>query len=201
MGYLKFWPIGILLIFVNSGNSESPNPPPTVILKNGDILEGFHVSTPSGASGRVFLGVPYAQPPVGSLRFQKPHPLDHDAKNFTCLTYKSNCWQNHSHIDEPITDLNEDCLYLNIFAGQGCRNGSECPVLYYIHGGAFEFDAPSMFPVELMVENFATHGLIFVTVAYRLGVLGFWSLGSEEAVGNYALYDVMEGLKWVSKFL
>lgn len=92
--------------------------------------------------------------------------------------------------------MSEDCLYLNVFSGHSCEK-SKCPVLYYIHGGAFEFDGPSMFPVDVLVENFATHGLVLITIAYRLGVLGFWSLGGEEAMGNYALYDVIEGLKWV----
>lgn len=186
--------------FAFARSTKTEPPPPTAILENGDIVEGFHVSTRSGAEARVFLGVPYAQPPVGPLRFQKPQPIEKtkNSRRISGQVYRSSCWQNHSHIDNPITDLDEDCLYLNIFAGLGCHNESKCPVLYYIHGGAYEFDSPNMFPIEVLVENFATHGLVMVTVAYRLGALGFWSLGSQEAVGNYALYDVIEGLRWVS---
>lgn len=83
--------------------------------------------------------------------------------------------------------MSEDCLFMNVFVGLQCTEENPCPVLYYIHGGAHEFESPTMFPAEVLVENFATHGLVLAFVAYRLGAAGFWSTGTEEAIGNWAM--------------
>lgn len=172
----------------------------SVKLTSGHILEGFKV-TASGQEANAWLGVPFAEAPVGELRFQKPRSLAPSTDYVSCKAYKPACYQNHSLIaDKRIREMSEDCLYLNIFSGSDCTSKNGCPVLYYIHGGAYEFDSPVLFPVDVLVENFASKGLVLVTVAYRLGALGFWSTGTEEAPGNYGVYDVLEGLKWTQRY-
>uniref|UniRef100_A0A915JNU5 Carboxylesterase type B domain-containing protein n=1 Tax=Romanomermis culicivorax TaxID=13658 RepID=A0A915JNU5_ROMCU len=94
----------------------------------------------------------------------------------------------------------EDCLYINVFVSPKCllstnqssvattnQSMSLCPVLYYVHGGANEFESPAMFPVDDLTDNIASQDIVLVTVAYRLGVLGFFSTGSDDVPGNWAI--------------
>lgn len=61
------------------------------------------------------------------------------------------------------------------------------PVIYYIHGGGNEYDTPRMFPVNPVVDRFASKEIIFAFVAYRLGPFGFWTLGTDENAGNMGM--------------
>lgn len=206
--------ITAIAILLRAGTHATPDaaveegPPPVVTLTTGHILEGYRAQTLSNHSANVFLGVPFAEPPIGRLRFQKTHPLkplsaanESSEARLSCRAYRASCWQNHSMVrDERIVSMSEDCLYLNVFSGLRCGvDGNLCPVLHYIHGGAFEFDSPTMFSVDFLIDNFASKDIVLVTVPYRLGALGFWSTGGPEAMGNNGLYDVLEGLKWVQR--
>ncbi len=77
--------------------------------------------------------------------------------------------------------MSEDCLSLNVFAPIDAldKNGKKYPIIYYIHGSAWDFDSPRSYNPELLIENFVSTGLILVTVQYRLGALGFWTTGND----------------------
>lgn len=182
-----------------------------VRISDGEI-EGTLITAENGATGYGFMGIPYAQPPLGRLRFRNPVPPTPWNGPLQCKKYKSNCWQIHTTMaGENFTGI-EDCLYLNVFSGLDCSETNPCPILYYIHGGQWEFDTPSVFPPELLVENFASQGLVVVTVAYRLGVFGFWSSGGDEAIGNFGIHgectpllhfrlaDVLVRFRYASRF-
>jgi para-nitrobenzyl esterase len=142
-----------------------------------------------------FKGVPFAEPPVGPLRFRAPVPIkrwngERDATRFSAAAMQP---------DEPGVEKSEDCLYLNIWAPAG--NGP-FPVYVWIHGGGFTggYAFESMYDGTQMAKD----GVICITVAYRLGILGFLDfeplLGSEYAgSANNALRDLMAALEWIQQ--
>lgn len=166
------------------------------------------VQTPSGAlrglrsnGVRVFRGVPFAEPPVGDLRFRAPVPKRawtgvRDATHFGAAAVQDG--------DRSVTQ-SEDCLYLNLWApdsanDSGIRAGGKLPVFVWIHGGGFTGGVP--FAEIFDGTGFARQGMIVVTVAYRLGVLGFLDveplLGTAYAgSGNNAVRDLMVALGWI----
>lgn len=161
-----------------------------VQLPDGEI-EGRLVITSKENEGIAFLGIPYAKPPIGNLRFRLPQPPSKWNGVLECQEYKPACWQIHTAMDGINYTGIEDCLYLNVFAGRQCLDNekkAKCPVLYYIHGGGYDFDTPSAFPPEVLVDNFASKDIIMVTIQYRLNAFGFWTVGNEEANGNYGMH-------------
>jgi para-nitrobenzyl esterase len=171
---------------------------PTVKTANG-ILQGTQLS---GIS--MFKGVPYAEPPVGDLRWKEPQSVkswegtrkaDHFAPRamqlpvFSDMKFRSD-------------GVNEDCLYLNIWTP--AKTGrEELPVLVYFYGGGFIAGDGSEFRYD--GESMSRRGIVTVTVNYRLGVFGFMAhpeLSKESpqhASGNYGLLDQTEALRWVHK--
>jgi para-nitrobenzyl esterase len=144
---------------------------------------------------RIFRGVPFAQPPVGPLRFRAPEPLKpwtapRAATRFAAAAIQSG---------EPGVEHSEDCLYLNLWAPAG---KGPFPVFVWIHGGGFT--GGHAFEPMYDGAGLASQGVICVTVAYRLGVLGFLDL--EPLLGpayagsaNTALRDLLAALDWVQK--
>jgi para-nitrobenzyl esterase len=156
--------------------------------------------TPSGmlkgevAGGvRVFKGVPFAEPPIGALRFKAPAKKsawadERDATKFAAAAVQPG---------EPSVAKSEDCLYLNVWTPEGATGA---PVFVWVHGGGFT--GGRSFETVTDGSQFAREGVVVVTVAYRLGVLGFLDveplLGAEYAgSGNNGLRDVICALEWV----
>ncbi len=140
---------------------------------------------------RIFRGVPFAQPPVGPLRFRAPAAAARWSGVRDALKSAPAAMQ------PGRSDVSEDCLYLNVFAPAGA---GPFPVFVWIHGGGFTGGSPSDPLFDGTV--FAKQGIVVVTVAYRLGVFGFldWSpiLGGEYAdSANNALRDLIAALRWV----
>ena len=151
---------------------------------------------PSGV--RVFRGVPFAEPPVGALRFRPPLPKRGWTGVREALRFAPAAMQEG---DKTIPQ-SEDCLYLNVWTPAAGSGGpaKRWPVFVWIHGGGFT--GGSSFAPIFDGEEFARDGIVLVTVAYRLGVFGFMDLGpllGEEYAGsgNNALRDLVEALRWV----
>ena len=154
----------------------------------------------------VYKGIPYAPPPIGSLRFCAPGPPvnwegKRAARENPPVPWQS-LWQRDAFYekefyrgDKSLERRSEDCLYLNIWTPAKTKE-DKLPVLFWIHGGAFrqgfgherEFDG----------EEYCRRGVILVTIQYRLGVFGFlahpWL---EDGGGNLALQDQIAALNWV----
>jgi para-nitrobenzyl esterase len=171
---------------------------PTVKTANG-ILRGIELS---GIS--MFKGVPYAQPPVGDLRWKEPQPLKNwdgtrKADHFAARAMQLPIYSDMNFRSDGVS---EDCLYLNIWTPS--KTGNEgLPVLVYFYGGGFTAGDGSEFRYD--GESMARRGIVSVTVNYRLGVFGFMAHpeltkeSAHHASGNYGLLDQTEALRWVHK--
>jgi para-nitrobenzyl esterase len=147
---------------------------------------------------RVFKGIPFAASPVGDLRWKAPQPAPKWKGIKITTKYAPAAFQGGN----PPSGKSEDCLYLNIWTP--AKSGKEkVPVLVWIYGGGFSFGSTSD-PVH-NGENLARKGVVLVSIAYRVGQLGFLAhpeLSSEnpnKVSGNYGLYDMIAGLKWIQK--
>ena len=110
---------------------------------------------------------------------------------------KNSCIQRQSSLIGPLPQ-SEDCLLLNIWSPKESENNSTKlkPVMFWIHGGGLT--SGSIFANIYNGKVLATNDIVFVSVNYRLGYLGFLYSGQESAPGNVGLYDQLLGLKWVS---
>lgn len=172
---------------------------PRVQLPHGDI-EGLHMRE-SGADLRVFRGIPYAAPPTGHYRWREPQPVARWAGVRQATQFAPRCMQ-HSPDTTALRSaaMSEDCLYLNVWTP--ARNAQEkLPVLVYFHGGGFQAGDASKARYD--GANFASRGIVTVTVNYRLGVFGFLAHpdaareSPSGSAGNYGLLDQHAALRWV----
>jgi para-nitrobenzyl esterase len=142
-----------------------------------------------------YLGIPYAAPPVGSLRWRAPQPVQPWQGVRAARSYAPACAQTAQWIPDP---KSEDCLYLNIWAPE---RGRKLPVLVWIHGGGYYGGTGAQAGFD--GANLARHGAVVVTLNYRLGVFGFFAhpeLSAESphgASGNQGILDQIAALRWV----
>lgn len=157
----------------------------------------------SDAGTTRYLGVPYARPPVGDLRWRDPQSIEGWSGIRDATRFAPACPQvGVSMPGEPPSPTNEDCLYLNIWAPEAvARDGRSYPVIVWIPGGGLTNGSTSIPLYD--GTALAQRGVIVVTVAYRLGVLGFLAhpeLTAESGSGgsgNYGLMDQVAALQWV----
>ena len=142
-----------------------------------------------------FKGLPYAQPPVGALRFQPPKYLSWTGlKNTT--TYGPVCPQMNSYTGKMESGANEDCLTLNIF--KPSQASGAFPVMFWIHGGSYTTGTGGHVAYDGSTLA-AMHNVIVVTINYRLGILGFFNVPGTSTRGNYGMLDQIAALRWVKK--
>ncbi|EDL11243.1 mCG23515 [Mus musculus] len=96
----------------------------------------------------------------------------------------------------PPFPMSEDCLYLNIYAPDHAHEGSNLPVMVWIHGGSLVIGMASMYDGSMLA---AMENVVVVTIQYRLGVLGFFSTGDERARGNWGYLDQVAALRWLQQ--
>jgi para-nitrobenzyl esterase len=165
---------------------------------------GLVVSTTGGTlrgttAGRTdeFLGIPYAAPPVGPLRWRPPQPAAPWTGIRAATAFAPHCPQPPSGFG--VASTSENCLYLNVYTPPGAGAGARgLPVMVWIHGGAFIAGESDDYNPAALVR----HGVIVVTINYRLGALGFLAdaaLASDPggSSGNYGLMDQQAALRWV----
>nr|WP_314834950.1 carboxylesterase family protein [uncultured Flavobacterium sp.] len=195
--------IGILLLlipfFSEAQQAENQNAfPVQLTIANGTIEGEFDIKT----NIQSFKGIPFAQPPVGDLRWKAPQPLTNwtgvkQTKKFGPRAIQSNVFGDMGFRSDG---MSEDCLYLNVWSPAKSAN-EKLPVLVYFYGGGFAAGDGSESRYD--GENMAKKGIVTLTVNYRLGIWGFFShpeLTKESpnrASGNYGLLDQNAALKWV----
>ncbi|HEX5669002.1 MAG TPA: carboxylesterase family protein [Chitinophagaceae bacterium] len=190
----------IVLLTPLFSSAQKDGYPAQVTIKNG-VIEGYH---DVNQQLKLFLGVPFAKPPVGALRWKAPQPLDNwkgvkMTKKFGPRPVQPSIWGDMKSRSEG---MSEDCLYLNVWTPMK-YNTKALPVLVYFYGGGFvagdasepRYDGTSM----------AKKGIVVVTVNYRLNIFGFYAhpeLSAETSYkgsGNYGLMDQAFALKWVQE--
>ncbi len=191
----------LALMMVCSGHGEILGPP--VVQVADSVLVGTR--DPDGTEA--FLGIPYAQPPVGDARWQAPTPWPFAAERRDASRFAPACMQSGSGlawyhgmmtrvgVDPALMtgpDYSEDCLYLNVWSDPGIPGPK--PVLVFIHGGSNT--GGWSYEPNYHGGPLARQGLVVVTVAYRLGVFG-WLSHPEMDIENPALHDLALGLDWV----
>jgi para-nitrobenzyl esterase len=151
----------------------------------------------------VFKGVPFAAPPVGPLRWREPQPVAPWAGVRRADRFAPACMQTGvSMPGETPPAVSEDCLYLNVWAPPH-RPNERLPVLVWIYGGGFSNGSASM-PLY-WGDRLARKGVIVVTIAYRVGPLGWLALpelaaeSPHRSSGNYGLEDQIAALRWVQR--
>ncbi|VDM59419.1 unnamed protein product [Angiostrongylus costaricensis] len=161
-------------------------------------IDGRHI--------QIFRGIPFAEPPVGSLRFAKPVKKARWNQELSAVEYGPPCMQfmDFHRYDKFSADnmrrQSEDCLYLNVFSPYDHEDESKLfPIIVWIHGGSFlAGSADTGIDMEAVARNIIFKGITFVTINYRLGPLGFINMQVGEKVeGNFGIWDQVMALQWI----
>jgi|TARA_B110000914_G_scaffold186595_1_gene170649 para-nitrobenzyl esterase len=155
----------------------------------------------------LWLGIPYAKPPLNDLRWRSPKALDPWDGIYKATEFSEACTQIGSTFGDPLSVVgsvhgSEDCLYLNIFAPKNIAINEKLPVMFWIHGGSNTIGTSSLYDPSVLASS---QRVIVVTINYRLGMFGWFihpsikamSLDPEDKSGNYGTLDQIAALKWV----
>nr|WCC58151.1 carboxylesterase [Pharsalia antennata] len=182
----------VLLVFLSITSALSEV---TINLPDGRI-RGVEKLSLRNRTYYAFLQVPYAEPPLGKLRFRDPRHVQPWSGILDATQEKKICYQ----VSSNSALENEDCLYLNVYTPvkyNAKNTRSSLPVMFYIHGGGF-MNGNSLYST-IRPHHFMDNNVIVVTISYRLGPFGFLSTGDYVIPGNYGLKDQNMALKWVKR--
>lgn len=187
-------------LLVTCGKIEDP------VRVDGGLVSGVSGTDPSVM---VYLGIPFAAPPVGDLRWQAPQPVVPWDGVLAADKYCDACIQNAARSRLPWSeefmhqgDISEDCLYLNVWT-TATSTRDKHPVMVYIYGGGFSEGSNSIAVYD--GEELAKKGVVAVGINYRVGTLGFFAhpeltAESEHGVsGNQGLLDQVAALEWIQR--
>ncbi|XP_007477174.2 carboxylesterase 3 isoform X1 [Monodelphis domestica] len=176
---------------------------PEVMTQLG-LVRGKHVAVKgTDRLVDVFLGIPFAKPPLGAGRFSPPQPAEpwkgvKDATAFPpmCLQEleRTDLMKNTLDGKQQLFPISEDCLYLNIYTPTSRQKKDKLPVMFWIHGGSLAIGSASSQDGSPLS---AYEDIVVVLVQYRLGIQGFLSTGDELAPGNWGFLDLVAALQWV----
>ncbi|KAM5544351.1 hypothetical protein V8D89_002011 [Ganoderma adspersum] len=151
-----------------------------------------------------YLGIPFAQPPVGPLRLNLPQPVAPYTGTVNATAFGNQCIQLPGTTNLTVPQ-DEDCLNVNVIVPANVTAGSKLPVVVWIYGGGFEGGSNAVEPVENVISRSVElgHPIIAVSVNYRLSAFGF--LGGKEmkeaGVTNLGLHDQRETFRWVQRYI
>ncbi|KAM6177158.1 pyrethroid hydrolase Ces2e-like [Erethizon dorsatum] len=195
---------GLLLLLVLIPAQDSASPIRTTL--TGQVRGTFSHVKGTDVGVHTFLGIPFAKPPVGPLRFAPPEAPEPWSGVRDGTSYPAMCLQNVGkmnilavsvlNLTMPPIPMSEDCLYLNIYTPAHAREGSNLPVMVWIHGGSLVMGMASQCDGSILATS---EDIVVVTIQYRLGVLGFFSTGDQHATGNWGYLDQVAALRWVQQ--
>jgi para-nitrobenzyl esterase len=204
IGFAGF--LAIALLPAGQVRADAPDPPQARV--DGTLLVG----QAGGRQAQVarFLGIPFAEPPVGALRWRAPQPLRSHPERREATQFAAACYQDSSTTDwyrkvgaafdaDPANfrdpPVSEDCLYLNVWTP---RPGSSArlPVMVWIHGGGNR--SGWSFEPDYLGESLAARGdVVVVSIAYRVGIFGFFGHPELQGETNFGLLDQIAALRWI----
>ncbi|CAJ0560485.1 unnamed protein product, partial [Mesorhabditis spiculigera] len=156
----------------------------------------YYGALEGGGFSEVFLGIPFAKPPIGTLRFEKPKPPESWEDVLDATKYGPACYpHNKTEIREPTS---EDCLHLGVIRPKEAKTSEKLPVLVWIHPGGYSVSSASNYHYSGLANIYNPHGIIAVVIQYRLGFFGFFSDGTE-LPGNLGLWDQIAALKFIQE--
>lgn len=185
---------------------------PPVIRAGGEELQGAWVGDQRQVA--VFRGIPFAAPPTGELRWRAPAPHSPRAGRQAAIEFAPACMQGSDGIDwytdvarafghgpevvgRPV-GVSEDCLYLNLWSPRTAA-ATRLPVMVFVHGGGNA--AGWSYEPNYLGARLASHGVVVVTIAYRLGPFGFFAHPAledgDEPVANFGLLDIRAAFDWL----
>ncbi|XP_065216331.1 juvenile hormone esterase-like [Planococcus citri] len=168
----------------------------SVTIQQGTLRGGIHLSR-NNSEYYGFLGIPFAKPPVGDLRFEPPQPPEawngvRDATLPPPICIQKEIFTYDDHLREIVGQ--EDCLYLNLFVPKA-KKMHPLPVMVYMHGGGFVVGGADFYEATYFMD----HDVIIIVIQYRLNILGFLSTGDDVVPGNNGMKDQVMALKWIQK--
>lgn len=198
----------IVVILFTIGVYGSTDYQPSAFIEDTKFIGSLHQNN----EVEMFLGIPFAVPPINDLRWEKPVAwTPENKKEITAKKFRPGCIQNQRIVNwykrlildfggDPetfdIPEFSEDCLYLNLWRPKGLKDN--LPVIVYIHGGSNK--AGWSYESNYHGHNIANKGFILISIPYRLGVFGFFSHPDIESP-NLALYDQILALEWIQKYV
>uniref|UniRef100_A0A7M4ECE3 Carboxylic ester hydrolase n=1 Tax=Crocodylus porosus TaxID=8502 RepID=A0A7M4ECE3_CROPO len=182
---------------------------PEVDTKYGK-LRGKQIQVEAAGAGKrvnVFLGIPFAKPPIGPLRFCPPQPPKPWQGVRDATSYPPMCLQDKETgqlLSDTLTNrkekvslqISEDCLYLNVYVPADSKKQEKLPVLVWLPGGGLVLGAASTYDGSALA---AFENVMFVTPQYRVGIPGFFTTGDEHARGNWGYLDQVAALIWIQE--
>jgi para-nitrobenzyl esterase len=186
------------------------SPSPEVLVDDELLLGEFH----DDSSVAVFRGVPFAEPPLGDLRWRAPQPLQTKLARRDATKFAPACMQSMRILDwyrymaetfggpadyYPDLQISEDCLYLNIWTPT-LETDAKLPVMVFMHGGSNK--SGWSYEKNYHGHGMAERGVIVVSIAYRVGLFGFLShpeLSPDGPMANFGLWDAVAALRWVRR--
>jgi para-nitrobenzyl esterase len=197
---MRLYGIGTLALLLAVTQASRAGAADLVTIDSG-ILQGMEGAVPGI---RVFLGIPYAAPPVGALRWRAPERVAPWTGVRAATSFGPRPMQKHIYSDMVFRDRgpSEDCLYLNVWTPAKAA-GEKLPVMVWIYGGGFEAGATS--EPRQDGTRLATKGVVVVSMNYRLGIFGFFAhpwLTAEAGGGPFGSYGIMDqaaALRWVQR--
>ncbi len=194
-----------MLLTLTSFKEKDLNP--VLTIEGGQVI-GVQTQTKGVIA---YKGIPFAAPPVGSLRWKEPQPVvpwkgvkvaDKYGDAAEQVTWDPKSFYGREWRASGSVPFSEDCLYLNVWTPAAGQIHKKLPVAMWIHGGGYR-EGFAFEPEMDGGEDWASHGVILVSVTYRLGIMGFFThplLSAESphgVSGNYGLLDQVAALKWI----
>lgn len=185
-------------------NPDAEEMDPMIVTTNKGKVRGVTMTAPTGKKVDAWIGIPYAQPPVGPLRFRLPRPADNWTHVLNATQPPNSCVQIVDTLfgDFPgatmwnaNTKMSEDCLYLNVAVPR--PRPKKAVVMLWIFGGGFYSGTATLdvYDVRTLVSE---ENVIVVSMQYRVASLGFLYSGTPDAPGNVGLFDQNLALRCVS---
>ncbi|KAF4528619.1 hypothetical protein B566_EDAN009223, partial [Ephemera danica] len=201
---MKFF---LILCLVLSCDCARPREPPVINITGQGQVSGSEVSITRAQRVILYPAIPFAQPPLGALRFHPPvtQPLPSWSDKRTASSPAPACPQSPdieyerlatSVLGTSLSEQSEDCLYLNVVVPDGNAPSDGWPVVVWFHPGMFQAGSTAQWDGSAMAVK---HKIIVVTAAYRLNILGFLCTLDNVSPGNYGMLDQVAALDWVKE--